>query len=83
MKEEALLSQKVEILELQLKDSQEREENLRRMHDTMLGVFRNETPEKRSPIAHELEIAEKLHQKELEELKQSFKLKLEGAHRET
>jgi hypothetical protein len=38
-KEIAILSQKIELLSIQLKDSKEREESTKRLHDTMLSVF--------------------------------------------
>lgn len=38
-KEKAILSQKIEFLNLQLKDSQEREENTRKLHETMLSAL--------------------------------------------
>ena len=44
-KERALLSQKIELLELQLKDSIEREESTKRLHDTMLNAFKQDTQE--------------------------------------
>ena len=44
-KENALLSQKIELLNIQLKDSQEREENTRRMHSTMLSAFKDNKQE--------------------------------------
>lgn len=42
-KEKALLTQKIELLELQLKDSQEREEQAKRMHNTILSAFNKDT----------------------------------------
>ena len=44
-KEKALLSQKIEFLSLQLKDSQEREENARKIHDTMISAFKQDNSE--------------------------------------
>lgn len=41
-KEIALLQQKIELLNIELKDSCEREQNTKRLHDTMLNAFRNE-----------------------------------------
>lgn len=41
-KEKALLQQKIQLLNMQLQDSQEREENTKRMHATMLNAFKND-----------------------------------------
>lgn len=42
-KEKALLAQKIELLNIQLKDSQEREESNRRLHDTMFSAFKQDS----------------------------------------
>ena len=44
-KEKAMLTQKIELLSIQLKDSQEREESTRRLHDTMLSALKQDTNE--------------------------------------
>lgn len=41
-KEKALLAQKIELLNIQLKDAQEREESTRRLHDTMFSAFKQD-----------------------------------------
>ena len=41
-KETALLKQKIELLKIELKDSQERELSTRRLHDTMFNAFKND-----------------------------------------
>lgn len=41
-REKAILSHKIELLTIQLKDSQEREETAKRLHETMLSVFNTE-----------------------------------------
>lgn len=42
-KEKALLTQKIELLKIELKDSQDREQSTRRLHDTMLSAFKQDT----------------------------------------
>lgn len=44
-KENALLQQKIELLNIQLKDSHEREQSTKRLHDTMISAFKNEDKE--------------------------------------
>lgn len=41
-KEKALLTQKIELLKIELKDSQDREQSTRRLHDTMLSAFKQD-----------------------------------------
>ena len=68
VKEKAILEQKVELLEIQLKDVHEREENFRKMHDTMISVFKAEAEQSiRTP--REVELASRLHKKDMEEIK--------------
>ena len=68
VKEKAILEQKVELLEIQLKDVHEREENFRKMHETMISVFKAEAEQSiRTP--REVELASRLHKKDMEELK--------------
>jgi hypothetical protein len=38
-KAKAILQQKVELLELQLKESQEREDNTKKMHETLMNAL--------------------------------------------
>ena len=68
VKEKAILEQKVELLEIQLKDVHDREENFRKMHETMISVFKAEAEQSiRTP--REVELASRLHKKDMEELK--------------
>jgi hypothetical protein len=42
-KESALLTQKIDLLKIELKDSQDREKSTRRLHDTMLSAFKEDS----------------------------------------
>lgn len=40
-KSRAILQQKVELLEMQLNESEEREENIKKMHETMMAALQD------------------------------------------
>jgi hypothetical protein len=42
-KEGALLTQKIDLLKIELKDSQDREKSTRRLHDTMISAFKQDS----------------------------------------
>lgn len=67
MKQTAILTQKLELMNLQLKDAEERESNFKKMHDTMILALKNDVPEK-NQFQKELDFANQLHEKEKEEL---------------
>ena len=52
------------------------------MHDTMIKALRSETPDKSSQIEQELELAEQLHRKEMDELEQTCARKVAASARE-
>ena len=52
------------------------------MHDTMIKALRSETPDKSSQIEQELELAEQLHRKEMDELEQACARKVAASARE-
>ena len=81
VKEKAILEQKVELLEIQLKDVHDREENFRKMHETMISVFKAEAEQSiRTP--REVELASRLHKKDMEELKGDHGRQLQTLERE-
>ena len=41
-KEKAILKQKAELLELQLKEANDREENIKKMHETLMFALQND-----------------------------------------
>ena len=46
IKDKAVLTQKVELLNIQLLESDERANDFKSMHETMIGALKYETPEK-------------------------------------
>ena len=53
-KQNAILSQKIELLQIQLKDSQDREETTKRLHETMLSAFDENKSDIKIPNADEI-----------------------------
>ena len=76
-KERAILKQKVELLELQLKDSTEREESQRKMHETMINCLKKDDGKK------SISPSEKAAQQEVLELKEGKKKLLEDFELQT
>eukprot|EP00357_Protocruzia_adherens_P001004 CAMPEP_0115040520 /NCGR_PEP_ID=MMETSP0216-20121206/44868_1 /TAXON_ID=223996 /ORGANISM="Protocruzia adherens, Strain Boccale" /LENGTH=960 /DNA_ID=CAMNT_0002421757 /DNA_START=172 /DNA_END=3054 /DNA_ORIENTATION=- len=77
-KKSALLEQKVELLEMQLEEAQAREENLKRLQDTMLSAFGDsDSGGNRDEINKELDLAREHHQKDMDELKEAHQIELE------
>ena len=70
-KETAVLKQKVELMKLELKEAAEREEDFRRMHETMMGALNSETPEK-DQFKKELDFASSLHEREKNDMKKTY-----------
>ena len=66
-KEKAILEQKIELLEKQINEAKEREDNMRKMYDTMITALK---PSENNKPAKELELINEMHKKELAENKQ-------------
>ena len=73
MKESAVLNQKVELTNIQLQEADERANDFKSMHETMIGALRPETPEK-GLFKKELDFATQLHDKEKEEIQKNYEL---------
>lgn len=71
MKQTAVLTQKIELLNLQLKDAEERELNFKKMHETMMAALNGDQPDK-NQFSKQLEFANKLHDKEKEEMRKLY-----------
>ena len=81
MKQTAVLNQKIELLNLQLKDAEERELNFKKMHDTMMSALNGDQPEK-NQFSKQLEFANKLHDKEKEEMRKLYYSNKENSDRQ-
>ena len=46
MKQSAVLSQKIELLTLQLRDAEERDSNFKKMHETMMAALKGDPNDK-------------------------------------
>jgi len=73
-KQKAILQQKVELLELQLRESQEREENAKKMHETMMSALRSGEDEGKS--SKESELAQQLLKREMQDAKEAHEAKM-------
>ena len=71
-KNTAILEQRVELLALELTEVKEREENQRKMHETLLSALRNDSSSHHSSITKQLEIAQKIHSQGTEELRLKY-----------
>ena len=71
MKQTAVLTQKIELLNLQLKDAEERELNFKKMHDTMMAALNGDQKDK-DQFSKQLDFANKLHDKEKEEMRKLY-----------
>ena len=71
-KNTAILEQRVELLALELTEVKEREENQRKMHETLLSALRNDSSSHHSSITKQLEIAQKIHSQDTEELRLKY-----------
>lgn len=71
-KEKSILLQKIDLLEMELTESETREKNMKRMHEMMMGAFENAT-NKDSPLksktTKELEICNEKFNISLNEIK--------------
>lgn len=67
-RDNAVLQQKVELLQFQLKDSEERESNFKQMHETMIAALGKDDKDT-NMFQKELDFASQLHDKEKEELR--------------
>lgn len=70
-KDKAVLEQKVQILELQILESKEREDSIKKMYETMMSALNNTN--EGNTIPKELIFAAELHKKEVEELNKKHK----------
>lgn len=70
-KEIAVLTQKVELMSLELKEAEEREQTARKMHNTMMAALDSKSPDK-DLFQKELEFATKLHDGEKDELRKHY-----------
>ena len=63
-KDKALLEQRIELLQIQIEEGKEREENMKKMYESMLGALNvSENNDK-------VKIMKEMHEKELKEMKQ-------------
>lgn len=70
MKQAAVLSQKIELMHMQLKDAEERETSFKKMHDTMMEALKQDGAE--SQLIKEREFMNSINEKEKEELRKHF-----------
>ena len=60
-------------MEMKLKDAKEREENIERIHNTMLKAFKqDDSDSKQADFAKEYEYLTKMHQKQLSEVVKKY-----------
>ena len=76
-KEKGYLLQKIELMDMKLKEAQEREQNIERLHNTMLKAFKNDdATEKKASFVQEYEVLSDLHRKEMSEAVKSYEVQV-------
>jgi len=66
-KEKALLAQKVELLELQLRDATERETKQKQMYDTMMAVWNSKAIDPKADLENPYLLEAKAEKQKLQE----------------
>ncbi|CDW83552.1 UNKNOWN [Stylonychia lemnae] len=75
-KQKAILQQKVELLELQLKESQEREYNIKKMHETLMNALQNDNSSSGFKTPRAYEYSQGLHKREISELRIDYETQI-------
>ena len=79
IKRNKYLMQKLELMDMKLKEAQEREESIERLHNTMLKALKDDDlTAKKADFVKEYEYLSEMHRKEMDQVVENYKTKIQS-----
>lgn len=75
-KENTYLTQKIELMEMKLKEAKEREESIEKLHNTMLNAFKNNSNDKQVNFVQEYEYLTEVHRSDMAQVVKSYDMQI-------